>query len=77
MSNGVLVINGGSTSVKFAAYRHDGGNDLSVVCRGQVEGIGSHPSFVVKGADGKPTDAHDWRNEDPLTHAGAFRFILD
>ena len=24
MSNGILVINGGSTSVKFAGYRHDG-----------------------------------------------------
>ena len=26
MSNGILVINGGSTSVKFAGYRHDGGD---------------------------------------------------
>lgn len=57
---GILVINGGSTSVKFAGYRHEGGEDLRVVCRGQVEGIGSHPSFVAKGADGKPVDAHDW-----------------
>lgn len=56
---GILVINGGSTSVKFAGYRHEGGEDLRVVCRGQVEGIGSHPSFAAKGADGKPVDAHD------------------
>ena len=54
MSDGILVINGGSTSVKFAAYRHHGGDALSVACRGQVEGIGSHPSFVAKGADGNP-----------------------
>jgi acetate kinase len=74
---GILVINGGSTSVKFAGYRHEGGEDLRVVCRGQVEGIGSHPSFVAKGADGKPVDAHDWEAEHPLDHDGALKFIFD
>ena len=74
---GILVINGGSTSVKFAGYRHEGGEDLRVVCRGQVEGIGSHPSFVAKGADGKPVDAHDWEAEHPLDQGGALRFIFD
>ena len=74
---GILVINGGSTSVKFAGYRHEGGEDLRVVCRGQVEGIGSHPSFVAKGADGKPVDAHDWEAEHPLDQDGALKFIFD
>jgi acetate kinase len=74
---GILVINGGSTSVKFAGYRHEGGEDLRVVCRGQVEGIGSHPSFVAKGADGKPVDAHDWEAEHPLDQDGALRYIFD
>jgi len=73
---GILVINGGSTSVKFAGYRHEGGEDLSVVCRGQVEGIGSHPSFVAKGADGKPVDAHDWGTEHPLNQDGALKYIF-
>jgi acetate kinase len=73
---GILVINGGSTSVKFAGYRHEGGEDLSVVCRGQVEGIGSHPSFVAKGADGKPVDAHDWETEHPLDQEGALKYIF-
>ncbi len=74
---GILVINGGSTSVKFAGYRHEGGEDLRVVCRGQVEGIGSRPSFVAKGADGKPVDAHDWEAEHPLDQDGALRYIFD
>jgi acetate kinase len=73
---GILVINGGSTSVKFAGYRHEGGEDLRVVCRGQVEGIGSHPSFVAKGADGKPVDAHDWGAEHPLNQDGALKYIF-
>lgn len=74
---GILVINGGSTSVKFAGYRHEGDGDLTVVCRGQVEGIGSHPSFVAKGADSKPVDAHDWGAEHPLNQDGALKFIFD
>jgi acetate kinase len=73
---GILVINGGSTSVKFAGYRHEGGEDLTVVCRGQVEGIGSHPSFVAKGADGKPVDAHDWGAEHPLNQDSALKYIF-
>src|SRR5271157_3080352 len=77
MSKGILVINGGSTSVKFAGYRHDGGENLNVVCRGQVEGIGSHPSFVAKGPDGKPVDAHEWEAEHPLNQDGALKFIFE
>jgi acetate kinase len=73
---GILVINGGSTSVKFAGYRHEDGEDLRVVCRGQVEGIGSHPSFVAKGPDGKPVDAHDWEAEHPLNQDGALKYIF-
>ena len=54
MSDAIVVINSGSTSVKFAGYQHDSGDGLSLVYRGQLQGIGSHPSFVAKGADGKP-----------------------
>lgn len=76
MAQGILVINSGSTSVKFAGYRHGGGDELSVAARGQVEGIGSQPHFVAKGADGKPIDAHEWEADHPLTQDGALRFIL-
>lgn len=73
---GILVINGGSTSVKFAGYRHESGEDVTVVCRGQVEGIGSHPNFVARGPDGKPIDAHDWGAEHALNQDGALKYIF-
>src|SRR5208283_4178543 len=76
MTKGILVINAGSTSVKFAGYRHDGGEELSRAARGQIEGIGSHPHFIVKGADDKPLDAHDLEVDVPLTQDGALRFIF-
>jgi acetate kinase len=42
---GILVINAGSTSVKFAGYRHDGGDELSRAARGQIEGDRQPPAF--------------------------------
>ena len=73
---GILVINSGSTSVKFAGYQHEGGEELTVVCRGQVEGIGHHPNFVAKGADGEPIDAHDWGADHALDQDGALNYIV-
>jgi acetate kinase len=77
MSDGILVINAGSTSVKFAGYLRDGGGGLGVDCRGQVQGIGSHPSFVAGGADGKPIDAREWEAGHPLSQEGALKFLLE
>src|SRR5271165_4107687 len=76
MAQGIVAINAGSTSVKFAAYRCGGAGSPDLVCRGQVEGIGSQPSFVVKNSAGKPVDAHDWGEAHPLDPEGALRFVL-
>ena len=41
MANAFVVLNTGSTSVKFAAYTGDDcGLSLDLVCRGQLDGIG-------------------------------------
>ena len=76
MAKGILVINAGSTSIKFAAYSCGGAKSLDLVCRGQVEGIGSQPSFVVKDSNGKQVDAHDWKERDPPDPEGAIKFVL-
>jgi len=76
MAKGILVINAGSTSVKFGAYSCSAAKSLDLVCRGEVEGIGSQPSFVVKNPEGKPFDAHHWQKADPLDQEGAVRFIV-
>src|SRR5271170_6186347 len=76
MAQGIVVINAGSTSVKFSAYRCGGSASPDLVCRGQVEGIGSQPSFVVKNSKGKPVDAHDWEEAHPLDPEGALKFVI-
>ena len=37
MSQAILVLNAGSSSLKFALYRAD---DLAALCRGGIDGIG-------------------------------------
>jgi acetate kinase len=76
MAAGIVVINAGSTSVKFAAYRCSGASSLDLACRGQVEGIGSQPSFVVKNSTGQPVDARDWEKPYPLDPEGALKFVI-
>ena len=48
----VLVLNAGSSSLKFAMYASAGALAWQAVARGQIEGIGSTPRMIVKAADG-------------------------
>jgi len=53
MSAALLVINAGSSSIKFALYRLAGNKDLVVELNGQVAAIGSQPHFTVTDAVGR------------------------
>jgi acetate kinase len=75
MANAFVVINTGSTSVKFAAYTGDDADSLDLVCRGQLDGIGSQPSFAAKNAKGERIDAQTW-DKERLDREGALKFVL-
>jgi len=74
---GLLVINAGSSSIKFSLF-HQGaaGGEPVLHYKGQVEGIGAHPQFHALTADGKPLDEHGYTNESAVCHASAFAEIL-
>ena len=76
MANGIVVLNSGSTSVKFAAYRCDSSDSLNLICRGEVEGIGSQPSFAVRNAKGELVDAQTYDKAQPLDQEGALKFVI-
>ena len=67
----ILVLNAGSSSLKFAVFEA-----ASRLCHGQVEGIGTHPRFLISGVPAG-TVAPATR-ELPLAtrHEGALREIL-
>jgi acetate kinase len=48
-----LVLNAGSSSLKFSVYRAAGGA-WQVATRGQIDGIGTSPRLKAKNADGEP-----------------------
>ena len=52
MNRQVITLNAGSSSIKFAAFRRDGGDGLRLAASGQIEGLGASPEGRVKDAAG-------------------------
>lgn len=67
--SGVLTLNAGSSSIKFAVYRSAAEPDL--LQAGQVENLGSAARLIIKGTDRQVVDI------GPADHNGAVRAILD
>ena len=76
MANVIIVINAGSTSLKFAAYAIDAAGSLPLVCRGQIDAMADDPHFVVKNPNGKPFDAHEWGEGHAIDHKTALHFVI-
>jgi acetate kinase len=52
MDDYALVLNAGSSSLKFCVYRRPDDKDWEVAARGQIEGIGTSPRLSAKDAQG-------------------------
>ena len=52
-SRSILVINAGSSSLKFSVFHLGGKGPLTLAVRGQVDGLGSMPRLVAKDGTGK------------------------
>ncbi len=75
MADAILVLNAGSSSVKFSVFRCVDG-ELSADVRGIVERLNDAPRFVAKDARGAVVAAQDWSAADPPGHAGAIERLL-
>jgi acetate kinase len=53
MAQAILVLNAGSSSIKFSVFALQPGERLALDSKGQVEGIGTQPRFVAKDAAGE------------------------
>lgn len=73
----VLVLNAGSSSVKFALI--DAGQIYNErdLARGAIDGIGQMPRWSVKDASGKTLEMQDLPNTPDLTHRLAIQLILE
>ena len=50
----ILVVNAGSSSVKFQVFSVEGEGALRRLIKGQIDGIGSRPRLRASGEDGEP-----------------------
>lgn len=62
MIEAILVLNAGSSSIKFSVYHLDTSDPEELVMRydGQIEGIGTAPRFVVRDAAGNRLLSAQW-----------------
>jgi acetate kinase len=76
MRDAILVLNAGSSSIKFSLFaeRKDA---QALVCGGQIEGINTAPHFIAKDAAGKPAAEKRWPAQAKLGHDGALAHIVD
>lgn len=71
----ILVINSGSSSIKFAVFNDA---NLSELVKGQIDGIGSHASFKAKSPDLRIQETITWTQElAPQDHGAALKIILE
>jgi len=52
MADTILVVNAGSSSIKFSSYAVDAGRTLRPILKGQMDGIGTQPRLRVRDAQG-------------------------
>ncbi len=70
MGNLIIVLNAGSSSLKFTFYV-DQGETPGALYDGQIEGIGTETRFKAKDGDGKVVEEKKWPPGAPLDHEGA------
>jgi acetate kinase len=76
MDDVILVLNAGSSSIKFSLFR-ECGEQVEVKLRGQIEGLYSSPRFVAKDAAGAELDSRKWGEGTHLGHDGAVAYLIE
>ncbi len=76
MTATILVLNAGSSSLKFTLYA-DNASGPRALLRGQIEGMTMKPAFAARDAQGRLVQERDWPDRDSLGYAGAVAYVLD
>jgi len=76
LADAIVVLNAGSSSIKFSLFLARGA-DLELDVRGQIEGIYTAPRFVAKGRDGATKSEKSWGEGTKLGHDASLRHLLD
>ena len=75
MSQGIIVVNSGSTSLKFALYEVQAGNAPQALCQGGFAGMPVNATLKVKDAAGAELFKKDFAGED-IDHQTALTKLI-
>ena len=77
MSETILVVNAGSSSIKFQLFSVGAGDQLQRRLKGQIEGIGVHPRLVAKGVGGETLIDKTWPGADAADIPAALGKVVE
>jgi acetate kinase len=75
MSDAIVVLNAGSSSIKFSIFAVRDA-DLELVLRGQIEGLYTKARFLAKDAGGTQVAERSWDADSPPGHDGALDHLF-
>ncbi|HEV8554649.1 MAG TPA: acetate/propionate family kinase [Casimicrobiaceae bacterium] len=75
MRDAILVLNAGSSSLKFSVFVS--GANLTPLVAGNLEELQGRARFRANDATGAAVDEHAWPDGEPPGHEGAIAFLLD
>jgi acetate kinase len=75
MSDAILVLNAGSSSLKFSVFLD--GDPPEPLVRGQLEGLLTQPKFLARDQSGHVVGEREWPAGTKLGHDGAIDFLFD
>ena len=75
--NAILVINAGSSSLKFSVFRETGKEQVEVTINGQISGIGTEPKFEAKDTGKRLLAERAWTASEPSDRTALLGFLLD
>ncbi len=76
MSDAVLVLNAGSSSIKFSLFAVEGADPVFRL-GGQIEGLYAAPRFRARDAAGDVAGTKDWGEGTRLGHDGAIAHLVE
>jgi acetate kinase len=74
MDDVILVLNAGSSSIKFSVFLC--ADHVELKMGGQIERLCASPRFVAKDAAGSEIGAHEWGEGTPIGHDGAIDYLI-
>src|SRR5262245_53809475 len=77
MADVLLVLNAGSSSIKFSVFAQGAQAEDALLLKGQIEGLYTAPRFSAQDAAGQGLGERKWDDGTKLGHEGGVGHIVE